>query len=328
MMFILAMTLPSFILAFCIAFRPFPFPEIPSTRTDDEPQSPCTTAAGSPTPFLPTLTQSSTDFRSTSRLHKRSASATVSVFQVQRTDDIWLWNGDAIDAKNKLARAMSFLSPKPKLAVFSSTSLDCYPNEKGFSKSETSLPLRSGGFPDRGMLNLSPRQYAEYVQRASELEIHMAVDNSGHNYGSVRSTRSLDSTHYSSSRGHGRTRGSISHSQSRLSGFIDEGSFGSDIELKRREALALIEARAASNLRKDNSIHASRELSKNRNHFVKRITPPTQPLVASTSGTPSICSRHPSPVSKRTYKAHRKDGSQRRRRRNSPRFETGSLFPV
>ena len=49
--------------------------------------------------------------------YKRSTSASVTVVEGRRSGDVWLTNGDAVDGKGKLGRAVTLLSAKPKLSV-------------------------------------------------------------------------------------------------------------------------------------------------------------------------------------------------------------------
>ena len=49
--------------------------------------------------------------------YKRSMSTTITAVEGRRSGDVWLTNGDAVDGKNKLGRAVGMLSPMPKLSV-------------------------------------------------------------------------------------------------------------------------------------------------------------------------------------------------------------------
>ncbi|KAL0580731.1 hypothetical protein V5O48_001289 [Marasmius crinis-equi] len=49
--------------------------------------------------------------------YKRSTSASVTVIEGRRSGDVWLSKGDAIDGRSKMSRAMSMMSPMPKLSV-------------------------------------------------------------------------------------------------------------------------------------------------------------------------------------------------------------------
>ena len=44
-------------------------------------------------------------------------STAITAVEGRRSGDIWLTNGDAVDGKNKLGRAVGMLSPMPKLSV-------------------------------------------------------------------------------------------------------------------------------------------------------------------------------------------------------------------
>ena len=49
--------------------------------------------------------------------YKRSTSASVTVVEGRRSGDVWISQGDAVDGKGKLGRAVTLLSAKPKLSV-------------------------------------------------------------------------------------------------------------------------------------------------------------------------------------------------------------------
>ena len=49
--------------------------------------------------------------------HEYKRSGSVTVVESRRSTDVWLTNGDAIDGRGKIGRALGLLQPKPKLAV-------------------------------------------------------------------------------------------------------------------------------------------------------------------------------------------------------------------
>ena len=49
--------------------------------------------------------------------HEYKRSGSVTVVESRRSTDVWLTNGDAVDNKGKIGRALGLLQPKPKLAV-------------------------------------------------------------------------------------------------------------------------------------------------------------------------------------------------------------------
>ncbi|RDX53848.1 hypothetical protein OH76DRAFT_1431845 [Lentinus brumalis] len=49
--------------------------------------------------------------------HEYKRSGSVTVVESRRSTDVWLTNGDAVDGKGKIGRALGLLGPKPKLAV-------------------------------------------------------------------------------------------------------------------------------------------------------------------------------------------------------------------
>jgi hypothetical protein len=57
---------------------------------------------------------------SVSSMHEYKRSGSVTVFDGRRSGDVWLANGEAIDAQNKLSRAFNMILSKPKLSVMSS----------------------------------------------------------------------------------------------------------------------------------------------------------------------------------------------------------------
>ncbi|EEB98032.1 hypothetical protein MPER_02536, partial [Moniliophthora perniciosa FA553] len=59
--------------------------------------------------------------------YKRSTSASVTVVEGRRSGDVWITNGDAKDGRGKMSRAMSMVSPLPKLSVLPSD----YEQEEG-----------------------------------------------------------------------------------------------------------------------------------------------------------------------------------------------------
>jgi len=65
--------------------------------------------------------------------YKRSTSASVTVVEGRRSGDVWISNGDAVEGKNKMSRAVSMLAPRPKLSVI--------PPEGGVEESERTPPL-------------------------------------------------------------------------------------------------------------------------------------------------------------------------------------------
>lgn len=102
----LSILLSSPILAFNIIFR-CPFP-IPTGLFDASSQ--LSPALGLPKPenCIP---------RSGSFGPKRSVTASITVVEGSRSGDVWIAQGDAVDGKGKLGRAIEVLNPCPKLSV-------------------------------------------------------------------------------------------------------------------------------------------------------------------------------------------------------------------
>ncbi|KAF8640126.1 hypothetical protein AX17_001362 [Amanita inopinata Kibby_2008] len=59
--------------------------------------------------------------------YKRSMSTSATVVEGRRSGDVWLINGDAVDGKNKMGRAVGMLGPMPKLSVLPSEEIDDMP---------------------------------------------------------------------------------------------------------------------------------------------------------------------------------------------------------
>jgi hypothetical protein len=104
---ILSVTLSSPLLAFNVLFDPMPIPSgLFDNRDDLASNVNHGTAHGLSNPP-----------RKRSHEYKRSTSASVTVVESRRSGDVWLSNGDAVDGKGKMSRAMGMLSPMPKLSV-------------------------------------------------------------------------------------------------------------------------------------------------------------------------------------------------------------------
>ncbi|PFH51331.1 hypothetical protein AMATHDRAFT_47216 [Amanita thiersii Skay4041] len=66
--------------------------------------------------------------------YKRSMSTSVTVVESRRSGDVWLTNGDAVDGKNKIGRAVGMLSTLPKLSVL--------PPEEAYFDDLPPVPIR------------------------------------------------------------------------------------------------------------------------------------------------------------------------------------------
>ncbi|KAI0331260.1 hypothetical protein GY45DRAFT_642787 [Cubamyces sp. BRFM 1775] len=103
---LLSVTLSSPLLAVNILFRsPIPIPSGLFETYNDPPSA----VLRAPSP------QSTAPSYKFSHEYKRSGSVTV--VEGRRSTDVWLTNGDAVDGKGKIGRALGLLQPKPKLAV-------------------------------------------------------------------------------------------------------------------------------------------------------------------------------------------------------------------
>ncbi|KAI0638426.1 hypothetical protein C8Q77DRAFT_1215235 [Trametes polyzona] len=102
----LSVTLSSPLLAVNILFRsPIPIPSGLFDAYNDPPSA----VLRAPSP------QSTAPSYKFSHEYKRSGSVTV--VEGRRSTDVWLTNGDAVDGRGKIGRALGLLQPKPKLAV-------------------------------------------------------------------------------------------------------------------------------------------------------------------------------------------------------------------
>ena len=97
-------------------FLSSPIP-VPSGLFDIRPDSPAETLRG-PSPI-----GNDRPFKWSSD-HKRSMSTSVTVVEGRRSGDVWLANGDAVDGKSKLSRAIGVLTPVPKLSVLPPKDMD------------------------------------------------------------------------------------------------------------------------------------------------------------------------------------------------------------
>ncbi|KAG6910124.1 hypothetical protein DXG01_012883 [Tephrocybe rancida] len=106
--FALSITMSSPLLALTILFRS-PIP-IPSGLFDVRTEPPAAVMRA------PSPVTSDAPFK-WSYDYKCSTSTSPTVVEGRRSGDVWLTNGDAVDGKNKLSRAVGMLSPMPKLSV-------------------------------------------------------------------------------------------------------------------------------------------------------------------------------------------------------------------
>ncbi|OCH86227.1 hypothetical protein OBBRIDRAFT_890636 [Obba rivulosa] len=103
---VLSVTLSSPILAANILFRS-PLP-IPSGLFDSYSEPPSiVNRAPSPQSTIPSFKFS----------HEYKRSGSITVVEGRRSGDVWLSNGDAVDGKSKIGRALGLLQPAPRLAV-------------------------------------------------------------------------------------------------------------------------------------------------------------------------------------------------------------------
>ncbi|KAG5648815.1 hypothetical protein DXG03_000164 [Asterophora parasitica] len=124
LLFVLSVTMSSPLLALTILFRS-PLP-IPSGLFDIRPDPPAHVLRG------PSPANTESTFK-VSYDYKRSMSTTPTVVEGRRSGDVWLTNGDAVDGKNKMSRAIGMLSPMPKLSVL--------PPEEDLEDGEFTPPL-------------------------------------------------------------------------------------------------------------------------------------------------------------------------------------------
>ncbi|KAG6854359.1 hypothetical protein C0991_007864 [Blastosporella zonata] len=140
---VLSITMSSPLLALTILFRS-PIP-IPSGLFDLRADPPANVARA------PSPAETDAPFK-WSHDYKRSMSTTPTVVEGRRSGDVWILNGDAVDGKNKMNRAMSMLLPKPKLSVIP-------PEELEDGEFTPPLPIQDG---DSSLpVNLHSRSHSE-----------------------------------------------------------------------------------------------------------------------------------------------------------------------
>jgi hypothetical protein len=100
---ILAITLPSLLLALSVLFR-WPL-LIPSGLFESTAQP------------MPELARASSPTITRPWSHEYKRSGSVTVVEGRRSGDVWVTNGDAIDGKSKVGRAFEMLNAKPKLSI-------------------------------------------------------------------------------------------------------------------------------------------------------------------------------------------------------------------
>lgn len=98
---ILSVTLSAPLLAVNIIFSPMPIPS-GLFETHSDTSLPLPAPAPSPTLFED---------------HYKRSGSSMTVVEGRRSGDVWLSKGDAVEGKSKLGRAMTLLSPVPKLSV-------------------------------------------------------------------------------------------------------------------------------------------------------------------------------------------------------------------
>lgn len=76
--------------------------------------------------------------------HEYKRSGSVTVVESRRSTDVWLTNGDAVDGKSKMSRALGMLQPKPKLSVLP-------PEGEQFADEPLTPPLPMQMQPERSL---------------------------------------------------------------------------------------------------------------------------------------------------------------------------------
>lgn len=132
--------------------------------------------------FRPALAPPAPIIDSLEDLRTRGIStSTFTVVEGRRSGDVWVANGDAIDGKGRLARALTMLQPSPPLSVLPQRSIR---ESQGFTPPE---PLRSyGSEPQTPQSSIS----AELGRNASSM---------GSKSSTYYSARGVDSSAYTSS---------------------------------------------------------------------------------------------------------------------------------
>ncbi|KAJ7693928.1 hypothetical protein B0H17DRAFT_1199604 [Mycena rosella] len=125
---ILSVTLSSPLLALNLLFRS-PLP-IPHGLFDIRGELPANVVRG------PSRAGSTPTFK-WSHEYKRSTSASVTVVEGRRSGDVWVANGDAVDGKGRVGRALGLVAPRPKLSVLP-------PDEEEEGQRTPPLPMQEG----------------------------------------------------------------------------------------------------------------------------------------------------------------------------------------
>ena len=151
-LFVLSITISSPLLALHVLCRS-PLP-IPSGLFDSYSEPPSVVnRAPSPTSLAPSFKLS----------HDYKRSGSVTVVEGRRSGDVWVANGDAIDGKNRLQRAVGLLQPVPKLSVLPVQEV---------SDAELTPPLPIQNEEDARTIPPTPQSehYAEFGQHRSRKE--------------------------------------------------------------------------------------------------------------------------------------------------------------
>ena len=151
-LFVLSITISSPLLALHVLCRS-PLP-IPSGLFDSYSEPPSVVnRAPSPTSLAPSFKLS----------HEYKRSGSVTVVEGRRSGDVWVANGDAIDGKTRLQRAVGLLQPVPKLSVLPVQEV---------SDAELTPPLPIQNEEDARTMPPTPQSenYAEFGQHRSRKE--------------------------------------------------------------------------------------------------------------------------------------------------------------
>ncbi|TFY64480.1 hypothetical protein EVJ58_g2587 [Rhodofomes roseus] len=152
-LFVLSVTMSSPLLALHVLCRsPLPMPSGLFDSYSEPPSA--ANRAPSPTSLAPSFKFS----------HEYKRSGSVTVVEGRRSGDVWVSNGDAVDGKGKLQRAVGLLQPVPKLSVL--------PMHDAVPEPELTPPLPIQNAEDSPTIPPTPQSenYAEFGQHRTRKE--------------------------------------------------------------------------------------------------------------------------------------------------------------
>jgi hypothetical protein len=146
---VLSVTISSPILALNLLFRhPLPIPSLFESSSDFPRALLRIPSVACSLPGLPSERFS----------HEYKRSGSVTVVEGRRSDDVWISNGDAVDGKNRIGRALGMMVPKPRLAMLPLTD-----TEDG--EVTPPLPIQSEDTTDLAVTSIPPSEESAEMGR-------------------------------------------------------------------------------------------------------------------------------------------------------------------